>query len=102
MPPPPACYVVLVDPQPDQRRSAAAPVEWCVRQDFGFAAGCVWVLASSAETARRRGEPVLRSVFPTSKPAGPVETFLRSEYPDRAGPQDFTAGVRLTPPVPAG
>ena len=90
-----------MDSEPDQPRSTVQPIEWCVRQDFGFAAGCVWVLASSAEAARHRGEPVLRSVFPTSPPAGPIETFPRSEYPDRAGPQDFTVGVRLTPPAPA-
>ena len=69
--------------------------EWCVRQDFGYAAGCVWVLAVSAEDARRRGEPVFQTVFPMSPPTGPVEIFPRSEYSDRAGPRDFTAGVRL-------
>ena len=39
--------------------------------------------------------------YPTSPPAGAIEAFPRSEYPDRAGPQDFTAGVRLTLPRPA-
>ena len=92
-------YVFPMDSQPDQPCSKTQPAEWCVQRDFGFAAGCVWVLASSAEMARDRGEPVLRSVFPTSPPAGPVETFLRSEYHERAGPKDFTAGVRLTPPA---
>ena len=48
-----------------------------------------------AEKARRRAVPVLRNVFPTSPRAGPVETFPRTEYPERAGPRDFTADVRL-------
>ena len=75
-------------------------VEWCVRQDFGHAARCVWVLARSEAQARRRGEPVLRGVFPTSPPAGPVEAFPRAEYRERQGPRDFTAGMRLTEPRP--
>ena len=69
-----------------------ARTEWCVRQDYGFAAGCVRVLAHDADEARRRGEPVRRSSFHTSTPAGPVETFPRAEYQDRAGARDFTAG----------
>ena len=76
-------------------------VEWCVRQDFGHAAGCVWVLARSEAEARRRAEPVPRSVFPTSPPAGPVEAFPRTEYQERQGPRDFTAGVRLDEPPSA-
>ena len=83
----------------DENDNLALPVphldEWCVRQEFSHAAGCVWVLARSAEEARRRAVPVLRNVFPTSPRAGPVETFPRTEYPERAGPRDFTAGVRL-------
>ena len=70
-------------------------VEWCVRRDFGHAAGCVWVLARSEAEARRRAEPVHRNVFPTSPPVGPVEAFPRAEYRERQGPGDFTAGVRL-------
>ena len=69
-----------------------ARTEWCVRQDYGFAAGCVWVLAHDADEARRRGEPVLRNSFQTAKPVGPLETFRRAEYQDRAGARDFTAG----------
>ena len=66
-----------------------------MRQDYGYAAGCVWVLARSAQEACRQGVPVLRGSFPTSPAAGTVEAFLRSEYQKRAGPRDFTAGVRL-------
>ena len=73
-------------------------VEWCVRRDFGHAAGCVWVLARSEADARGRAEPVLRNVFPTSPPAGPIEAFPRAEYRERQGPRDFTAGVRLEAP----
>lgn len=40
---------------------------------------------------------MLRTVFPTSPPAGPVETSSRSEYTGRARPREFTAGVRLDP-----
>ena len=69
--------------------------EWCVRRDFGHAAGCVWVLARSESDARRQADPVLQGVFPTSAPAGPVEAFPRAEYRERQGPRDFTAGVRL-------
>ena len=79
-------------------------VEWCVQRDFGHAAGCVWVLARSESEARRRADPVLRGVFPTSAPAGPVgeagvaRAFPRAEYRERQGPRDFTAGVRLEAP----
>ena len=83
----------------DEDGNLALPVpqlgEWCVRQEFGHAAGCVWILARSAEEARRRAVPVLRNVFPTSPPTGQVEVFPRTEYQSRAGPRDFTAGVRL-------
>ena len=71
-----------------------------MRQDFGYAAGCVWVLARSESEAQRRAEPVLRGVFPTSAPAGPVEAFPRTEYRERQGSRDFTAGVRLAEPQP--
>ena len=73
-------------------------VEWCVRQDFGYGAGCVWVLAHCEPEARRRAEPVLRGVFPTSSPVGQVEVFPRNQYSERQGPRDFTAGVRLEQP----
>ena len=72
-----------------------------MRQDVGYAAGCVWVLARTAPEARRLAGPVLRNVFPSS-PAVGVEAFPRTEYAERAGPRDFTAGVRLGPPTGAG
>ena len=59
------------------------------------------MLASSESGAQRQTEPVLRNVFPTSAPADPVEIFPRAEYGQRAGPRDFTAGVRLNEPRPA-
>lgn len=55
-----------MDPDAPSTSPAAPQVELCVRQDYGYAAGCVWVLAVSAEDARRRGESVLRTLFPTS------------------------------------
>ena len=61
-------------------------VEWSVRRDFGHAARCVWVLARSESEPRLRADPVLRGVFPTSAPAGPVgeagiaRAFPRAEY----------------------
>ena len=88
----------MTNPQGELELPVPPVVEWCVRQDFGYGAGCVWVLARSEPEARRRAEPVLRGVFPTSTPAGPVEVFPRAEYRERQGPRDFTAGVRLEPP----
>ena len=90
-----------MNPQRELELRVPPLVEWCVRQDFGCGAGCIWVLARSESGVRRQAVPVLRNVFPASAPAGPVEVFPRAEYGERAGPHDFTAGVRLREPRPA-
>ena len=91
----------LDEPQVELELPVRPLIKWCVRQDFGYAAGCVWVLARSEPEARGRAEPVLRNVFPTSAPASPVEAFPRAEYQERHGPRDFTVGVRLNMSRPA-
>ena len=72
-------------------------IEWCVRQNYGFAAGCIWILARNATEARRLGAPLAQRALPTSSPVAPIEVFPRREYPTRARPHDFTIGFH--PPL---
>ena len=83
------------NPQVELKQPIPPLVEWCVRQDFGYGAGYVLVLARSESAVRRRAEPVLRGVYPTSTPFCPVAAFPHAEYRERSRPRDFTAGVRL-------
>ena len=65
--------VRLVESTPDPTTPRSRTAHRMVRQDFGLAAGCVWVLAPSAEAGRSRRDVSaqrVRSPGPGTSPPG--------------------------------